>query len=590
MDRGICSFIFSSVKKRYSEFILFVVFNLSWALENTVIPKTFGEIIDGFVKVSQDKASVWPAVSDSIVSYMCAWSVMYFGCRCAGLIRSSLFPEFVADIRTNIFKYVELHSYQYFLKNFPGDISSKISSLTEKIVYLLDMILELIVPSILSVFVLFYLVAHTKLEVSLVLLFWVVVHMWACVYFGNRCSQYEEQHADKLNMLSGRIVDVITNYLSLKTFANENFECKSMEKYQMEEIRAYKKSLRFTEYLRIFLAFMTVIFGIGGVNAFAYYCWKNDLISLGELIFIVNSTVSTVSLSWMIGTQLPQVFANFGACNQAFRTLLEKHELKDVSAAQPLVVKNGEIEFRNVSFRYKDSDKLLFDNFSVKIKAGEKVGIVGYSGAGKTTFCNLIMRLYDINRGSIKIDGQDISRVSQESLRKSISMVTQDALLFHRSVRDNIAYGKTDATFDEIVKSARMANAEEFIDLLKDKYDTDVGECGNKLSRGQRQRIAIARASLKDAPILLLDEVTSALDPVSEELVQRALYATMLQKTVIAIAHRMPTLIKMDRILVFKDGNIVEEGSHAELIIKPKGLYRKMWDSQKNGFLMDLKD
>ena len=287
---------------------------------------------------------------------------------------------------------------------------------------------------------------------------------------------------------------------------------------------------------------------------------------------------------WTVGTSLPVVFQSFGIAKQAYSAMRDPNDLGDKLGAKDLIVNKGEIKFDNVTFHY--GQKKLFENKHVHIKGGEKVGLVGYTGAGKSSFINLILRFFPLHSGRILIDGTDISNVTLGSLRKNIALIPQDPILFHRSIRDNIAYSKPTASKDDVVNAASLAHCNEFIQSLSKGYDSKVGERGTKLSGGEKQRIAIARAILADAPILILDEATSSLDSLTEKYIQDSLEKLMHGRTTIVIAHRLSTLSRMDRILVFDHGKIVEEGTHKSLLSQ-NGLYARMWRMQVDGFLPD---
>jgi ATP-binding cassette, subfamily B, bacterial len=309
------------------------------------------------------------------------------------------------------------------------------------------------------------------------------------------------------------------------------------------------------------------------------------LVSIGDFALILGMSLEVGWVTWYSIEQLYNLDKAVGKCKQSIFSLFTPIEITDKENAKPLLVSKGQIVFSDVMFHYKGTEP-LFQNKSVTIEAGQKVGLVGYSGSGKTTFVNLILRLYDITYGHIFIDDQDIKEVTQDSLRSHIAMIPQDPSLFHRTLFENIRYGKIDASDNEVIEAAKKAHAHEFICELKEGYDSLVGERGIKLSGGQRQRIAIARAILKNAPILILDEATSQLDSVTENKIQDSLWQLMQNRTTIVIAHRLSTLLHMDRILVFDQGNIVQDGNHADLL-NQEGLYKTLWDAQVGGFLPD---
>ena len=314
------------------------------------------------------------------------------------------------------------------------------------------------------------------------------------------------------------------------------------------------------------------------------YLQNNNLITSGDFALVFMLNFRMFDKLHELSDQLREFVANWGTVDQALTILDMAPEVQDEKLAQSIIVKQGEIVFKNVQFCYKESEP-LFQNKSITIKPGQKIGLVGYSGGGKSTFVNLILRLYDVTLGSILIDGQDIRNVTQDSLHAAIGMIPQDPSLFHRSLMENIRYGRVNATDEEVIEAAKRAHAHDFISKLPQQYEALVGERGIKLSGGQRQRIAIARAILKNAPILILDEATSQLDSITENDIQDSLWELMQDKTTIIIAHRLSTLLHMDRILVFDQGVIIEDDTHSELLAK-SGLYKILWNAQVGGFLL----
>ncbi len=319
--------------------------------------------------------------------------------------------------------------------------------------------------------------------------------------------------------------------------------------------------------------------------AFGMYLIEAGEISVGSLVMVIMIVLALEQRMFFLGQNMTQAVSFYGQVNEGLRELLEPHEIVDRPNAKPLVVKNAEIEFKSIDFAYRGK-RVFRGDFDLKIAGGEKVGLVGHSGAGKSTLVSLLLRRFELAAGSISIDGQSVSAITLDSLRKSVAFVPQSTSLFHRSIIENIRYGRLDASDDDVVMAAKLAQADSFIRELPEGYDTKVGERGVMLSGGQRQRISVARAVLRNAPILLLDEATSALDSVSETAIQQALVGLMRGKTVIAIAHRLSTLRAMDRLVIVENGRIVEDGNHAELIALG-GVYASLWNSQVSGFIPD---
>jgi ATP-binding cassette subfamily B protein len=417
-----------------------------------------------------------------------------------------------------------------------------------------------------------------------IILGWIVVHLSVSIKFAKTCDVYEHRHGEARSHLLGKIVDSFTNNFAVNLFYRFKQEKNYILPFQNKERETNQSAKQYVEKLRCFLSFFYVLGMIFGVNGSLLYLWVHGQISTGQVVQVFTTGWNLTVLLWIVGTALPAVFQSFGIIKQAYSVMLDAQDIKDKKDAKDLKVSSGEIVFEDVSFHY--GEKKLFQNKHAHIRGGEKVGLVGFTGAGKSTFINLILRFYPLEKGRILIDGWDISSVTLESLRDQISLIPQDPQLFHRTIRENICFGKPEATEEEMFRAACLAHCEEFIHHLPQGYEATVGERGTKLSGGEKQRIAIARAILSDAPILILDEATSALDSVTERYIQESLENLMQNRTTLVIAHRLSTLSRMDRILVFDQGKIVEEGKH-DALLKREGLYARMWRMQVGGFLPD---
>ncbi len=395
-----------------------------------------------------------------------------------------------------------------------------------------------------------------------------------------------KESAKTFSALRGQVVDSITNMETIREFSQTNSETKrldgSIETYQ----EASLKSDIYTEKVLGINNIIVILFFIGGLLFTTFTLWSKNIITLGEFIMIITLTASLVKLLSHVGNMMNEFSSFYGEAKQALSQILIPHEINDKVDARPLQMNTSEIKFENVSFSYEGSG-VVFDNFSCTIKNNERVGVVGPSGGGKTTFTKLLLRQYDIEGGKITIDNNDIKSVTQNSLRENIGIVPQESSLFHRSIFENISYGKPDSSLEEVIEAAKKAQIHEFINSLPKKYNTVTGERGVKFSGGQRQRVAIARAILKNAPILILDEATSSLDSESEASIQTAFKELMKGKSVIAIAHRLSTLKEMDRIIVFNQGKIVQDGSQEELLKDTKGMYSRLWKHQSDGFITE---
>jgi ATP-binding cassette subfamily B protein len=420
---------------------------------------------------------------------------------------------------------------------------------------------------------------------ALMLVVWLVVHIGISLSFAKKCDHFANAHAESRSTMAGKIVDSLTNNMNVRLFSRQSFERSYLSDFQQEERKKHTYSLTYLEKMKAALS-VAAILGVGiGIFSLMIYMWQQEKITTGEVVFIFNTTWNITMMVWLAGLELPNLFQEIGICRQALCIIQDEHDIVDAVDAKPLKVTCGEIVFENVTFNYT-SNQNIFEDKNLVITAGSKVGLVGFSGSGKSTFVNLILRYFDVEGGRILIDGQDIARVTQNSLREQIALIPQDTSLFHRTIMENIRYGRLEATDNEVVEAAIKANSHEFIEKMANRYQTVAGERGMTLSGGQRQRIAIARAILKNAPIFILDEATSSLDSVTEKKIQDGLEVLMDGRTCIVIAHRLSTLCNMDRILVFKEGKIVEDGTHADLLAA-EGHYALMWNMQAGGFLPD---
>lgn len=576
-------FILFFIRKQWVKILLIQLFWLGWSIDQTFFPLLFGKIIDGFTHFSGDKSEAWAVLKWPIIAAIGLWASIEVTFRIGGVLMAFTFPKMNKQIRMYLFSHIQGQSHAFFSSHFAGNISTKISDMVDNVHHIVELFLNLFIPVVVAILIATVIFYQINPLFSLLLLGWALLHIAFAFKTASRCSHYSLIHAEARSELNGRIVDSLTNYFAVKCFANKHYELNYTGSVQRREQSLNKNMLIYIEKVRAVLGVLG-FFGAGlFLNGYAYWCWLNDLITVGDIVIIFNTIWNIMSMLWSATLELPNVFREIGIVKQALFLLQEPITVVDVPHAPDLKVTKGDIQFQKVHFQY-DNKASLFRNKSVKIHSGEKIGLVGYSGSGKTTFVNLILRLYDLHSGHILIDGQDIATVTQDSLRKSIALIPQDPALFHRSLMDNIHYGRPDASEKEVLEAAQKAHAHNFIMNFEHGYDTLVGERGVKLSGGQRQRVAIARAILKDAPILILDEATSALDSVTETGIQESLSNLMRGRTTIVIAHRLSTLLHMDRLLVFDQGKIVEEGTHAQLIEK-KGVYQTLWRSQVGGFL-----
>lgn len=503
--------------------------------------------------------------------------------RISGFFGSSWAMGAMATARHNLTAYVTLHSRAYFSNRFAGSLANKISHAARGMREFVDQILweflEVGVTAIASLIILF----SANAQIAFIFLLWVVVVLVVNIALVRKRVPLTEYSHRLETGLNGATVDLMTNISAMQEYARRPFELRRLQNAVDKRRVAGLKSWRFGEWIRVVNSLILVIFG-GAMTFTVVWFARSGIVSLGDIILVLTIIFRVEGMLQGLGSNLNKVSETWGEIQESLDEIIEPHEIADRAGAGVLTVPRGEIIFDRVTFRY--SEMRVFKDLSLVIPSGQRVGLVGRSGAGKSTLMRVLLHHHDVQVGKVMIDGQDIAGVTQESLRRAIAVVPQEPLLFHRSIRENIAYGRPDASFEEIVEAAKKAQAREFIGRVPEGYDALVGERGIKLSGGERQRIAIARAILKNAPILLLDEATSSLDSESEVAIQKALHELMHGKTVIAIAHRLSTLREMDRILVMDEGAIVEDGTHAELLER-KGVYAALWEHQAGGFILD---
>ena len=479
-------------------------------------------------------------------------------------------------------------SMSFYADEFAGRITTKIMQTALSVREVVFMVVDVLVG--VAVYMIGILVLAASFEWRLMVPFalWLVAYTAACFYFVPRLGKIGKEQADARSMMTGRVTDAYTNIATVKLFAHTRREAE----YARNAMDAFKATgyaqMRMVSQFEITNHIMITLLLLGSTGT-ALYLWSLGQASAGVVAAIIAMALRLMGYSHWVMWQMTGLFENVGTIQDGINTLTKPRTIVDAADAKPLVVTQGRIEFDNVSFAYKDGGKPVIDRLQLDIRPGERVGLIGRSGAGKSTLVNLLLRFHDVASGQIRIDGQDIAHVTQDSLRGAIGMVTQDTSLLHRSMRDNILYGRPDAGEDAMRRAAERAEAADFIGQLTDLkgrsgYDAQVGERGVKLSGGQRQRVAIARVMLKDAPILLLDEATSALDSEVEAAIQQSLDSLMQGKTVIAIAHRLSTIAALDRLIVLDQGRIVEQGTHQQLL-QLGGVYARLWTHQSGGFL-----
>jgi ATP-binding cassette subfamily B multidrug efflux pump len=556
-----------------------------------------GDLVD--LLTGADRATFWQAHGTELMVMGAIALIVLPGLNffSEAVSHQGLRGNYAMRIRWTAHRYVLRQSMDFFHNDFAGRVATKVMQTALGVRDAVMKFTEVLVYVIVYFFGALLLVAASDKWLMVPLLIWLSGYAAACWYFVPKLGKLSLAQADMRSLVTGRVVDSYTNISTVKLFAHADREDGYAKEGMGWMLDTVNDSMRMSTLMTTALQVLSGVL-IFTMSAMAVWLWHSGQISTGAIAFAVGLTLRLKAMSQWIIWEVAGLFENIGVIQDGIETIARDRAIKDAEDAKPLAVTEGAIRFDDVTFNYGKGlgakDRPVLRNLKLSIAPGEKVGLVGRSGAGKSTLTNLLLRFYDIEHGRILIDGQDISRVTQDSLRAAIGVVTQDTSLLHRSVIDNIRYGNPDATMAEVEAAARKAHADEFIASLVDPkgrrgYEAHVGERGVKLSGGQRQRIAIARVLLKNAPILVLDEATSALDSEVEQAIQENLYALMEGKTVIAVAHRLSTIAAMDRLVIMDKGEIVEEGTHRGLL-EQGGLYASLWQRQSGGFLLEDED
>ena len=516
--------------------------------------------------------------------------------RCAGALpqrpwhvspaaSQPLFDAAAQNVTRQLYHYLQHHSHRYLSNNFAGALAHRISEASMGVTQTLWSLITEFWPIaiVLGVSVGLLFSAHPQLGAFAAA--WAVGFIGLSYLLARRCQPYAHRAAAARSETTGTVVDAVTNLTSSKLFARLRFEREHLDEVLVHELKAVRRSNGYSERVRWFQFSAAAVLKIG-VLWFALRLWGQGAIGVGDFVMAVSLCLLVINEARNLSRRFLEFFEYLGNVSNGVQTIVQPHELVDAPTATAAQVQRGQIELRGVHFGY-DPQRPVFRDLNVTIPAGQSVGLVGLSGSGKSTFVSLILRLYDPQQGQVLIDGQDIRSMTQESLHAQLSLIPQDPTLFHRSLAENIRYGRVEASDEDVVRAAQLAHAHEFIEQIPEGYQSMVGERGVKLSGGQRQRVAIARVILKDAPILILDEATSSLDSITEKAIQDTLDEVMKGKTVIVVAHRLSTIAHLDRILVFDHGRVVEDGTHEQLLAR-RGAYHRLWSKQAGGFLPEV--
>jgi ATP-binding cassette, subfamily B, multidrug efflux pump len=566
------------------------------ALLETTVPLFIGQLVGILSTTPKDQLleKAWPTLA--YMAFIIAIARPFFQILQRLIVNQSILPPFNTLIRWQSHWHVVRQSIGFFQGDFAGRIANRVmqvgQGVRETIIALIRSVLHILVYGLGTIAIL--LTQDWRLATPIII--WFALYITLLVWMIPRQREASRDASEKRSAVTGRVVDSYTNILTLKLFAKVQDEDKHVRTSFAELNDAFASQMRLsTSFIALLTVLNAALLLVSGVVA--VLLWQQGRVEISTLAMALPLTSQIIAMSGWVAYEVQGIFENIGLVQESMMSIAQPLQMQDSENAKPLEITNGIIAFNNVNFSYgrltKTATNNIIKNFSLTIQQGQKIGLVGRSGAGKTTLTSLLLRFHDVEAGSITIDGQNINSVTQESLRGAISVVTQDTSLLHRSIRENIVYGRRSASDAEIIEAAKKAEAHEFILSLEDSfgrkgYDAHVGERGVKLSGGQRQRIAIARVILKDAPILVLDEATSALDSEIEAAIQESLVTLMEGKTVIAIAHRLSTLQIMDKLVVLDKGHIIEQGTHNALL-ESGGLYADLWARQSGGFLADQK-
>lgn len=546
-------------------------------LSLALVPYFFGIVIDSANAGDTNSVFNW------IIIFLLVSALGFAGWRTSGFAGLQFLIQVERFGHIKLFEYLQRHSQNYFNNRFAGSLANKVSNGADGAEHMLESLLWNYYGIFLNLVITVIYFSFVDWRFAVGFVGAVVLIITLNIILVQRLIPLVISYADASSKFRGGLVDSLTNIAAVKSYAREGYEHTHIGELATERMEASNKEWSFSEWILVLNN--TIVIGIQSALFLASaYFWSTGAITAGTLVMLITVLYRVQGDLVFIGNNIRSFIRHYGTIEEGLNEILVGQELTDTTEAQQLKISGGTFELQNVTFNYEKQP--VFTNFSLTIPSGQRVGIVGSSGAGKTTLVSLLLRQYNIDSGSIMIDGQDISQVTQQSLRSHIALVPQEPLLFHRSIEENIAYGNAIATKEEVIQAAQRAEAHEFIMALPEGYNTLVGERGVKLSGGQKQRVAIARAFIKNAPILILDEATSALDSESEVAIQQALEALMEGRTVIAIAHRLSTLRKMDRIIVLENGQIVEDGTH-ETLARAGGVYQRLWEHQAGGFLTE---
>lgn len=556
--------------------IVGVIADLAWVV-------VFREFFD-VLMLDQPKAVIVSALFGVLFWLFIVEVLNFVGWQGAHLLNNFFQTRVMANIAEDCFTYLQGHSYRFFTNNYSGGLVKKSGRLMRGFEEVLDNLFWDMSPMALKLVAIFAVLTYLNPFLGAVMLVWSMLFLAVNYLFTRFKWKYDLASTNADTKITASLSDAISNVTTVKLFAGGRYEQKRFHKDTAHWTKVTRQAWNFNAYADALQAVLMVVLEFG-ILYLAIELWKKGVIEVADFFVIQAYLFEIFHQLWDFGRNLRDLFQKLADSQEMVQVLSTPYEVRDLKRAKDLVVKRGAVKFERVNFSYGGRRETVLESLSFRVKPGEKIALVGSSGGGKSTVVKLLLRFFDINDGRILIDNQDIYKVTQDSLRREVALIPQEPILFHRTLMENIRYGRRSASDEEVMAAARLAHCDSFIMKFKEGYQTMVGERGIKLSGGQRQRVAIARAILSNAKILVLDEATSALDSENEALIQEALENLIKEKTTFIIAHRLSTIMNVDRIFVLDGGKIIEEGSHAELIKKRKGFYRKLWDLQSGGYM-----
>jgi len=576
-------FLWQIMRKRWFSLFLVISGVIAASILEVITPMYYKHFFD-ILSSTQSKEMIAPQLFNTIFIILILSGFVWLCWRIGSFANIYFEARTMAGLRQQAYNYLTYHSYNFFINNFTGALVQRIGRYARAFERIIDRIVWDLLSLMVRIIGVAIITWTIKPALSLLIIGWTILYLIINYFYSTWRFKYSIKMAQADSKTTATLSDAIANQNNIDVFwrhKEESVRCKEVTEEQAKITLSNWNTDAGLDSIQGALIVLIEFF----IFYFAIYYWQRGIVTLGTFVLIQLYVMGLGSRLWGFSRIIRDFYESYADMKEMVEIMKLPHEIKDTRSAKPLDISSSEIVFKDVSFSFNKTRQVL-NKINLKINSGEKVAIIGPSGAGKTTIIRLMLRFYDLTSGKITINKQNIHQVTLESLRGNISLVPQDPLLFHRTIMENIGYGKPSATSEEIVEAARLARCDEFVEYLPDKYDTYVGDRGIKLSGGERQRVAIARAILKNSPILILDEATSNLDSHSEGLIQNALDVLMKGKTVIVIAHRLSTIRRMNRIVVLKNGSVVEQGVHEDLIKKDDSLYAKLWNIQAGGFLI----